>query len=166
MVPPPHMGKEFDSTHNHFLVSGATQLDSGDLEDSFRHITEHGYGQNDTNSQLLVLANSDETELIQGWRAGEESRPKEGAETTGPKAKFSFIPSIAAPPYLTPDNLVGTPAPAQFGGLNVLGSYGPAYVVENNFVPSGYVAVIATNGPGSVFNPVGVRQHPPSNNRA
>jgi hypothetical protein len=42
----------------------------------------------------------------------------------------------------------------------VLGSYGRAFLIESNFLPSSYVAVVATNGPGSLNNAVGVRQHP------
>jgi hypothetical protein len=40
-----------------------------------------------------------------------------------------------------------------------VGSYGPVSVVESQCVPSRYVIVVATGGPGSPSNPVGVRQH-------
>jgi hypothetical protein len=154
IVPPPWIGKSFDDTHTHYLASGAAQIDSQDLEDAFRDITSHGYGTKETGSQLLVIANQAEPEAIQGFRAGVASRP------SGPLAKFDYIPSVSAPPYLSPDFVIGQPAPAVFNGLAVLGSYGPAFLVESNFVPSGYVAVIATTGPGALSNVVGVRQHP------
>lgn len=116
-------------------------------------VTRKGFGTKETNSQLLILANPDEAEDIQSFRAGAASRP------SGPIAKFDFIPSVDAPPYLTPDNIVGQPAPASFQGLPVLGSYGPAFLIESNFVPSGYVAVVSTNGPGANSNVIGVREH-------
>ncbi len=152
-TPPPAMGKTFDNTHTHMMTTGADVIDSADLEDSFKHITEHLYGTKEVGGQLLIFANQQESELIQGFVAGQESR------SSGPKAKHSFIPSVAAPPYLSPDFIVGQPAPATFNGLNVLGSYGPVFLIETNFTPAGYVAVVATNGPGSQNNVIGVREH-------
>jgi hypothetical protein len=105
-------------------------------------------------SQLLVFCNEDESELIQSFRANEPSR------TGGPDARFSFIPSIAAPPYLTPDFLIGQPAPAKFGGLDVVGSYGPGYIIQSTFIPSGYVAIVATGGPESLANTLSFPEHP------
>lgn len=40
------------------------------------------------------------------------------------------------------------------------GSYGPAWLVQSDFVPSGYVAVVATAGVDSPDNVVAVRSHP------
>ena len=154
ITPPPHLGRTFDPSTNHYIATQATQIDSADLEDAFALITRKGYGTRETNSQLLILANPDEADDIQGFRAGIASRP------SGPIAKFDFIPSVEAPPYLTEATIVGQPAPAKFNGLPVLGSYGPAFLIESNFIPSGYVGVVATNGPNSLSNVIGVREHP------
>jgi hypothetical protein len=151
--PNPYMGKTFDGTHTHYFASQAAQIDSGDIEAGIRLVTEHGYGRT-RGAQLLILANPNDGEWIQSWRAGAPSRP------SGPDAKWSFIPSSAAPPYLTTETLVGTRAPADYQGLPVAGSYGPAWLVQSEFVPSGYVAVVASGGPDSLVNPVAVREHP------
>lgn len=161
LTPPPHLGKTFQATESHYLTSGSVMLDSGDIEDGIKKVTSKGYGRQ-AGSQLLILANPQEGELIQSWRAGEESRPKEGAETTGPLAKFDFIPSESAPAYLQPENIVGQVAPGKYEGLPVAGSYGPAWLIESEFVPAGHVAVVATGGPNSERNPVAFRQHPNS----
>ncbi|BBZ34119.1 hypothetical protein [Mycolicibacterium confluentis] len=151
---PPHLGNEFDpDTTTHYWKSGATQLDSGDIEDALKAIRAKGYGVEAT-SQILILASQIESEHIQTFRQGEESR------TGGPIAKQSFIPSKKAPAYLQPDNIVGEPIDGDFHGIECLGSYGPAWLVETAFIPAGYIAVVATGGPNSQNNVVGVREHP------
>lgn len=70
-----------------------------------------------------------------------------------------FIPSAAAPPRLTNEQIVGDKAPAEWGGLPVLGSYGPAYVISSTFVPRSYIAVVASAGPNAAGNPIGLRSH-------
>lgn len=54
IIPPRWAGKSF-TTHDHFIVSGNAVLDSADIEDAARLITEHGYGDR-AGSQLLILA--------------------------------------------------------------------------------------------------------------
>lgn len=97
IVPPPYMGQTFDSSHTHYFTSGATQIDSQDIEVSIHHVQEHGYGVAQ-GSQLLILANPTDGEFIETWRAGEESR------AGGPKAKHDFVRSGTAPAYLTEDH--------------------------------------------------------------
>nr|WP_064438679.1 hypothetical protein [Hoyosella altamirensis] len=159
VTPPPYLGKTFPQTTTHYLASGASVIDSDDLETLIRLVTEKGYGRG-TGSQLLILANPQEAEAITTFKAGEQSRTPEGAEPSGPVAKYDFVRSASAPAYLTQDNIVGKVAPGEFHNLPVLGSYGPAWLIESEFVPAGYVAVIATGGPNSTINPVAFRQHP------
>lgn len=151
---PPYLGNEFDpATTTHYWKSGATQVDSGDIEDAVKTIRAKGYGI-DANSQILILASQIESENIQTFRQGEESR------SGGPVAKHSFIPSKKAPAYLQPDNIIGEPISGEFHGIECLGSYGSAWLVESAFIPDGYVAVVATSGPNAQNNVVGVREHP------
>ena len=152
IAPPAHMGVSFPASTSHYIASGAAVIDSGDIEDCIRMITLKGYGLR-VGSQLLILANPAESELIQGWRAGKESR------TGGPTAKYDFIRSSNAPAYLSSENVVGAIPPPDYNGLAVQGAYGKAWLIESNYVPSGYVAVVASGGPGSPNNPVAVRQH-------
>ncbi|OBY30483.1 hypothetical protein ACT18_17695 [Mycolicibacter kumamotonensis] len=158
--PPPYLGRNFPDTENHYIASGASQIDSGDIEDAIRKITRKGFGTQ-ANSQILILANPDESELIQSWRAGEQSRPAEGAETSGPVARYDFIPAKNAPPFLTPaSELIGEQVPGEYNGLKVEGSYGPAMLIQSDFVPPEYVIVTASYGKNSPYNPVAFREHP------
>jgi hypothetical protein len=55
--------------------------------------------------------------------------------------------------------LVGNLPPGEVFGLPTVGKWGPVWIVETHFVPSGYFAVVATSGPRSASNVVGVREH-------
>lgn len=153
IVPPPYMGKEFLGTTTHYLPTGASELDSADIEGAVKLITDKGYGRT-SGAQLLILANPTEAESVTTWRAGKESR------TGGPVAKYDFIQSATAPAYLTNQTIVGATPPASYSGLPVLGSYGPAWLIQSNYIPVGYVAVVASSGANSASNPVAIRQHP------
>ena len=58
-----------------------------------------------------------------------------------------------------------SPSSGDFHGIECLGSYGPAWLVETAFIPAGYVAVVATGGPNHQNNVIGVREHPISSYR-
>lgn len=150
MVPPEYAGQTFPPETSHYLVSGNTDLDPGDLLDAINQVRSKGFGV-DGNSRLIILANPQDSEIIQTFRAG--------VETNGIESKYDFIPSLSAPAYLTTENVVGQIAPSEFGGLPVSGSYGPAWLIESHYLPVGYIAVVATGGPNSPINPVAFRQH-------
>ena len=87
------------------------------------------------------------------WRAGVEYR------TGGP---LPIGTSSRAP--LCPRGSATKPSTARypnskFNGLQVWGSYAGALLIQSNFVPKGYVAVVATSGPNADLNPVAVREH-------
>ena len=153
MVPPAYLGQTFDGAHTHYLTSGSTNIDSGDIEDLLHHVCEHGYGRfGAQGGRLIILAHPNEVEDMTFWRAGIDY----GGATV---PKWDFIPSAAQPAYFTTESLVGAIPPADFNGLQVQGSYGDAWLVESHYVPAGYVIVVATGGPDSDMNPVGFRQH-------
>ncbi|WP_081182998.1 MULTISPECIES: hypothetical protein [Prescottella] len=149
-TPPPHAGLEFPSTNSHYLASGNAVVDPGDLLDAIDQVRVKGFGTS-ASTQLIVLCNPAEAEEISTFRAGQES--------SGITSKFDFIPSASAPAYLTTESVIGQIAPGEFGGLEVLGNYGPALIVPSYFIPQGYLAVVATGGPNSSLNPVAFRQH-------
>lgn len=157
LVPPPHMGYEFTSDATHYHRSGAAVVDAQDLELMVSEITLKGYGTR-PGSQLIILANPTEGEAIQGWRAGVESRPG------GPKAKWDFVPSSNAPAWISAENIHGAIPPAEHPGtgLKVQGAYGKAWLIESNYIPGGYVAVVATGGNDSPDNVIGLREFPDS----
>lgn len=153
LAPLPYLGKTFDESTSHYMASENATLDSSDIEDAIKAITDKGYGRR-AGSRILIFANSTETDKIATWRSGEESR------TGGPLAKFDFIPSADAPPYLTDKTIVGQAAPADLDGLRVIGSYGDGWVIPTELIPANYVLVVASHGPNSPHNAVGFRIHP------
>ncbi|MBF6210702.1 hypothetical protein IU487_06520 [Nocardia puris] len=158
MVPPPFAGQEFSGSTTHMFASGASVIDSADLELLITAVRSKGYGTQ-LNTRLLILCNPAEGDAIATFKRGEPSRPREGGETGDVMPKYDFIPSAAAPAYLTEENIVGQVAPGEFAGMPVSGSYGPAWVVQSYYLPAGYVACVATGGPNSELNPVALRQH-------
>jgi|SRR5271166_1635651 len=107
MVPPPFNGKVFDGTHDHYLVSGSTDIDSGDLEDSIHHIREHGYGLVDSTQKLLCVVNETESEVIQQFRVGVENNNSQ-------VSKWDFIPATNQPAFmLQGGTLVGEQPPGE-----------------------------------------------------
>jgi hypothetical protein len=154
MKPPPYMGNIFDGTHTHYLATASTTLDANHVEALISHVTEHGYG-NRNGTTLLVLLNDVDFELsrISAWRAGEEYRPGSALP------KWDFIPSTLMPAWISDETIHGSVPEAEYNGLDVWGSYGKALVIKSLYVPRGYVAVVATGGPNSELNPVGFREH-------
>ncbi|MFP1155105.1 hypothetical protein ACK280_23930 [Mycobacterium sherrisii] len=152
MVPPAYLGKEFQTAHQHYLVSGSDTIDSGDLETATRMVAEHGYGS-EPNSRLLALMNPAQAEVVASFKAGEQNAPDI-------IAKHDYIPSQGAPAYLQPENIVGQVAPESFNGLKVQGSYGPVWIIQSDFIPEDYFTVVATYGANSSDNVIGFREHP------
>lgn len=158
--PPPYLGRQFDVNTSHFLTSQAAQIDAGDIEDAAWMIIRKGFGTQ-PGSTILILANPDDAQHIMEFRAGEPSRPPEGGETEGPLARYTYIPADTQPAFITEHGqLVGEQVPGDWNGIKVEGSYNGWLLVQSDFVPSGYVAVVASYGPDHPYNCVGVRIHP------
>jgi hypothetical protein len=146
------LGQTFASDHSHYLVSGNATLDSSDVEDSMSSVLEHGFGSVQ-GSRILVFASQTLCDQIASWRKGEESR------AGGPVAKFDFVPSSDAPPFLSSEFIVGTTPPSEYNNLRVMGSYGHALIVPHILVPNGYLLTVATSGPNHPDNVIGLRHH-------
>jgi hypothetical protein len=154
MVPPPYLGQTFDGTHTHYLTTGSSVLDAADIEAMLHHITEHGYGLHPA-VQLLILANPLDVEAatMTAWRAGVEYR------SGAPLPKWDFIPSALMPAWVSAETIHGPIPSAEYNGLQVWGSYGGALLIQSNYCPRGYAAVVASGGPNSDSAPVGFREH-------
>lgn len=152
IAPMEYLGRTFDTSHTHYLVSGNATLDSQDVEDSIGHIQHHGYGTTQ-GSRILVFASQTLCDQIASWRKGEESR------AGGPVAKFDFVPSADAPAFLSSEFVVGQTPPSEYNNLRVMGSYGHALIVPHVLVPNGYLLTVATSGKNSPQNIIGFRQH-------
>jgi len=146
-TPPEYAGQTFAAGHQHYLTSGATTIDGGDLATLINHVAHHGYGI-DNGSRIVIMCHPTEGDQIRGFRAGVASSP------------YDFISSPGGPAYLTNMNIVGQTPPAEYAGLPVIGSFGNAWVIQSYFWPVGYVAAVASAGPNSPSNPLAFREHP------
>lgn len=145
-VPPSFKNNTFNGNHTHYLTSGAATIDSGDLDAIEEHMTHHGYGTQ-MGSRLILLANRTEVATIRSFRVANGD-------------SFDFIPAQGGPSLLLPGTgVLGAQAPSTFQGLTVAGTYGNWIVIEEDYVPSGYVVGFATGGTMQATNPVGFREH-------
>ncbi|KQR89086.1 hypothetical protein [Microbacterium sp. Leaf179] len=128
-VPPSYAGRSFTSTHDHYLASGAMQIELGDIEALITTIQEHGHGLRESNEQLIIMVNPAQMDAISSWRKGE-------ANANGAVAKYDFIPATSAPAYLTDLTIVGDRSPSQFSGLALEGSI-RRRVVDEELLRSG-----------------------------
>ena len=154
MTPPAYKGKSFTNSHSHYLVSGADEIDSGDVEALARTVAEHGYNS-DPQSQLLLLAHPDNVDKISSFKAGEVS-------ANDVVARHDYIPSEGTPAFYAPNEIVGQRAPAKVEGLKIAGSYSSLWVVPLDDIPDDYLAVVSTYGNNSPNNAIGFREHPVS----
>jgi len=153
MTPPSYNGTTFTTSHNHYLVSGATTIDSEDLELGFDHITEHGYTK-ESGTQLIVLAGKSIVKEIRKFKAG-------AANNNSKVAQWDFIPSPDQPAQWVTgaEGLIGDRPPSRWNGLPVQGSYGGALIIEHGLIPANYVLILASGGLLANTNLVGLREH-------
>lgn len=151
-VPPPYKSYTFDGTHTHYLASGAATVVSGDLDDMYEHLYHHGFSA-DQGVDLVLMVNKVEGDVIRQFRSA----------ANGGTALYDFIPAQGAPSFLLPQNFVvpGSPArPANtLRGMKVIGSYGEFTVVQEDYIPAGYMIAFGTGGRDSLTNPIGIREH-------
>lgn len=153
-VPPDYKTNTFDATHTHYLVSGAATITSGDLDDTIDHMGHHGYtAANGAN--IVIMVNKQEGDVVRQFRS----------IANGGTAMYDFIPARNTPSFLLPITLRtvsgGTaelPAPT-LRGMTVIGSYGEATIVQEDYIPAGYIVGFATGGPDNTGNPIGFREH-------
>jgi hypothetical protein len=146
-VPPKYRNTTFLSTHTHYVTSGAATIDPGDLNQIEDDLYSHGY-RNTLGYQLVLMLNRQEANTVRTFTVGVAS------------SRWTFIPD--------PTGFGGgvlTPAGVQVQGAptgkvrNQIGTYGPFLVVEDDYVPAGYVLAYATGGEQNIGNLVGIRAH-------
>lgn len=143
-VPPPYHGTTFNSNHTHYLTSGATTVDYGDLTDLETHLYHHGYRLT-LGYQLVLMANRAQSATIRTFKVANG-------------APYDFIPGqgIGGGVILPTGTVVGAPSGNIRGQI---GTYGPFIVVEEDYIPAGYLLAFASGGPQNLGNLVGIRQH-------
>lgn len=145
-VPPKVKSNSFDANHNHYLVSGAATVRSVDLDRLAETTAEHGYTlQNGYRNVLWV--NKQEAAVIKTFRV-----------LTGAAFDFVANPAFYGGAVFVPNNgtYVGGPSGTVPGEI---GTYGPFHVVEEDYIPAGYLVSIITGGTDSISNPIGLREH-------
>jgi hypothetical protein len=156
-VPPTYKTNTFTGSHTHYRTSGAAGIDSGDVEELIDDLRSHGYGENE-GSALVFMVNKAQGDVIRTWRFGVTN-------ANAAVAKYDFIPAQGTSPLIIPNALQGAgllgggQPPSSIDGLTVIGSYGPALIVQEDYIPAGYVLGFATGGSANLSNPVGLREH-------
>jgi hypothetical protein len=152
-VPPTYKGTTFTGSHTHYLASGNSSIDSGDLEDAYEHIAEHGYGI-ENGTQFLWLGNKTEIKEIRKFRLN-------ATNNNSVIANYDFIPAPNQPAVIVPnaEGLLGSLPPSDFRGLRVTGSYADLLIVEEPLIPPGYFVLLASGGAGNLMNLIGFREH-------
>lgn len=152
-TPPSYKTNTFGPGHNHFLVSGAATVDQGDLEDIQEHLNHHGYDRVN-GYRLVVMCNRVDVTPMRAFRS----------VANGGAGTFDFIPAQGQPGVIAPDpNLTilggAGQAAATLDGMNVVGTYGDLIIVEEDYIPAGYLVAFATGGRDNLTNPIGFREH-------
>lgn len=146
-IPPPYKTNVFDGTHTHFRSSGAATITSGDLDEITDDFKSHGYSV-ENGTQHFMLANNTEAVTIRTFKVATSAR-------------YDFIPSLGSPAVILPatNGLLGTQVAATFRGFNVIGSYGNLIIIEEEYIPAGYIVAFASGGDSNLNNPIGFREH-------
>jgi hypothetical protein len=150
-VPPRWKNQTHLGTHDHYVSAGGAPITSADLDAMEEHLKHHGYGRQN-GSTLVLMVNSQELAVIRSFRVA-----------TG--SSYDFIPGGGQPPWLLPTNTggvvvpQGAGVPTNVGGMSVVGRYGSWLIVEEDYIPPGYMLGFATGGGNNATNPVGFREH-------
>jgi hypothetical protein len=153
-VPPQWKLTTFAGTHSHYVTSGAATIAPAALTAVEDDMLSHGYGMQ-TGTKLVLWVNRQEGKTIRTFRV-----------TGG--ASYDFIPgpNYGGGVYLPATaGIVGAPQGGPGMTLNSagipgeIGVYGPFHVVEDEYVPPGYIVCLASGGPDNLTNPVGIREH-------
>ena len=150
-VPPTVGANTFVGTHNHYITTqgAATSatLVPATVEAMQTHLDHHGYTYQAGYKKVLWV-NTQELNIIRQWRVA-----------TG--APWDFIPDDQGfgGGVFVPDatgRYVSRPSGRVPGQV---GTYGPWHVVQEDYIPAGYLAGIVTGGPDNISNPIGLREH-------
>jgi hypothetical protein len=147
-APPDWKTYSFATTHTHYGVSAGSTVASADLNTMYEHVYHHGFGQGDP--EWLVLCNRQEAKKIRTFRVTSSDM-------------YDFIPAAtdAAATFL--GVLVGSLPRADAGDPDVfpgfIGSYGPIDIIEEDYMPAGWMILLVSGGKFALNNPVGLREH-------
>lgn len=151
-VPPPVGATTFAGTHNHYVttqgVATSATLNPASVDAMQTHLDHHGYTML-AGYRKVLWVNAQEAAIIRTWKVANG-------------ATWDFIPddTRTGGGVFVPDGTGGRYVGAPQGSVpGQIGTYGPWHVVENEYLPAGYLTGIATGGPDNLTNPVGLREH-------
>lgn len=152
-VPPTYRTNTFDGTHTHYLTSGGATVTSANVDTLFNTIEHHGYSKAN-GAEVVLMVNRAEGDVIRQFRTA----------LSGGTAKYDFIPATNTSTFLLPEQFItstvqGVRPSNTLRGMTVIGSYGDVIVVQEDYIPAGYMVMFATGGSESLTNPVGIREH-------
>lgn len=149
-VPPVYKTNTFSGSHTHYsttqtLAASAT-LTSGVIDAVEDDLYSHGYTPQQSGTNLVLMVSRQEGKIIRGFK-------------TASGAKYDFIPSANyGGGVFLPFN-GGLVARPQGVVQEEIGTYGPFHIVEDLYIPSGYLAFFASGGDFNINNPIGFREH-------
>lgn len=145
-VPPKYKQNTFAANHNHYLVSGGATVTPANLTTLATSLEEHGYTLQN-GYRLVLWVNKQEGAVIRTFKT-----------TNGAAYDFVPNPELYGGAIWVPNNgqYVGGPQGRVQGEI---GTWGPFHIVEEDYIPAGYMAAIATGGQENISNPIGIREH-------
>lgn len=147
-VPPQWKNNTFLGTHSHYATSGAATIAPAALTTIEDDFYSHGYGVQ-TGTKLALLVNRQEGKTVRSFKVS-------GG------AQYDFIPSAGyGGGVFIPFNggIIAQPDGPVQGMPNQIGTYGPFHVIEEDYIPAGYIVALASGGPDNLMNPIGLREH-------
>lgn len=145
-VPPPYKGREWQGDETHYITNASSTIVGQDVVDLYSKLTRKGYGDT-PGMAILLLVNEQQADAIRGFDRNQADSP------------FDFIPIQEDLTALDSSEPLGDLAPTRLRGVEPIGRYGKAIVVEENWIPEGYMVAIVSDGDDSVANPIGIREH-------
>lgn len=164
-VPPAYKNNTFTGSHTHYKNSGTDNvLEAQDLDtlviDDF---ASHGYDQL-SGYRLVLMVNTVIGNQIRNFRSAVNTAQAVG----GNYGRYDFIPAQGQPGQIIPatTQVIGaTQVANSLAGLNVIGTYGPLIVVQDDWLPTTHLFAFATGGTDNLNNPIGLREHANANLR-
>lgn len=150
-VPPTYKNNTFDGTHQHYRTSGAASLNAGDLDEMINDFASHGYTL-ENGYKTVLMVHTTQGNVIRNFKS----------VANGGTGQYDFIPAQGQPGVIitTTQQFIGQGQVANsMEGLNVIGSYGPMFIVQDDWMPTTYIFGFTTGGSESLSNPVGFREH-------
>jgi hypothetical protein len=146
-VPPRYKTNTFNGSHTHYWTTNSATIDSTDLDDMMDDLDKHGYTMENGVTKVFLMNRQEAIQARAFNRAGGDV--------------WDFIPAQGTPGMLMPADVIlqGQQPSSTWRGLNVIGSYGGALIVQEDNIPPGYFMLMGTGGPDNLQNPVGIREH-------